>query len=83
MLDAIFTLHWWDLFGEMIELNPIGVYILSHQYLLYIKIIVSAVVLVFLDTNSNRGIYNVCRWVLCLSYLLLAIYHLAIFIVAR
>ena len=83
VLDILFTLHWYNLYGERIELNPIGNFMLNHPWMLPIKVTVSFFVLKYLDWNSKNELYNLCRWTLCIAYVTLTIYHIILFIVAR
>ena len=82
LIDLIATMYLVSLFGLSVEGNPIGRWLIRTKLVYPFKIgVVGGLLLAigFLSEN-NRGMTDVCSWILLIIFLGLTIYHFVILI---
>lgn len=80
LFDLIATLYFTHLFGNDIEGNPLGLWLLENKPLLYAyKVAIIGLLLVFAYKCSKK-ITVVCSWVLLGYFTALNVYHLILYI---
>jgi hypothetical protein len=80
IIDMLATLYFTKLYGNGIEGNPLGLWLLEHKPLLFMyKVVFIGLLLAFLYKCSKR-ITAVCSWVLLGSFTVINVYHLILYI---
>lgn len=82
LIDLIATMYLVSLFGLSVEGNPIGRWLIRTNLVYPFKIgVVGGLLLTIgLLSEKNRGMTDVCSWILLIIFLGLTIYHFVILI---
>lgn len=82
LIDLIATMYLVSLFGLSVEGNPIGRWLIRTNLVYPFKIgVVGGLLLAIgLLSGKNRGMTDVCSWILLIIFLGLTIYHFVILI---
>ena len=82
LIDLIATMYLVSLFGLSVEGNPIGRWLIRTNLVYPFKIgVVGGLLLAIgLLGEKNRGMTDVCSWILLIIFLGLTIYHFVILI---
>ena len=84
LFDCMATLWFVVRYGEGIEGNPVGRYLLANPILLLIyKIIIVGSALLFLWKFRGKPLAKISKWTLFITYLLLALYHIILMIYCK
>ena len=80
-IDLIFTLQFVHKYGIEIEVNPVGRWILSENWRIFIfKVVFVLFGLFVLWIFRERKLAQIASWIVLIAYSFLAVYHLIIFI---
>lgn len=82
LIDLIATMYLVSLFGLSVEGNPIGRWLIRTNLVYPFKIGVVGGLLLAIGflSEKNRGMTDVCSWILLIIFLGLTIYHFVILI---
>ncbi|MGI6716920.1 MAG: DUF5658 family protein [Eubacteriales bacterium] len=81
LFDLGFTLYFAGLYGNDIELNPIGLWMFDYKPLLFLyKIVIVGILLavIYMFRKSRKAVVG--SWVLLFTFVMVNVYHVFLYI---